>query len=165
MPFATPRPSLETIPDERLPQPPASGLVPWGVRPRLDGARRCPRQCLSGLQPQLLAGTVNIGLLLDPHPQVLLLPLQVIQERHHHCPAIGILHRFKGRAVTKSWQGGVHPVAPVGVQHLLNVLLNLGECIETGYLVLVLAPWPPLGCSEDRAHRLNVRGFVSDVMR
>src|SRR6266436_7007399 len=71
-PFATSRPSLETILGEHQPKPPASGLVPCGGHPRLDGASRCTRQCLSGLQPQLLAGTVHRGLLLDPHPQVLL---------------------------------------------------------------------------------------------
>src|SRR5215813_10623941 len=79
-PFTTSRLSLETIPVERQPQPPASDLVPLGMHPQGHRANRCPRQYLSGLQPQLLAGAVNRGLLLDPHPQGLLSPPHIIQQ-------------------------------------------------------------------------------------
>src|SRR5881397_842838 len=144
-PYATSQPFLKPIPVERQPTPPASGLVPFGGRPRLDGARRCTRQCLSGLQPQLLAGAVNIGLLLDPHPQVLLSPFHVIQQRHHHLPPLSLLNCFQGCPVAKGRECHVYPVAPVGVQHLLDVLLHLGRDVYTSHLVLVLAPWGPLG--------------------
>src|SRR5437867_460621 len=94
-PSATSQPFLKPIPVERQPTPPASGLVPFGGRPRLDDARRCTRQCLSGLQPQVCAVAVHRGLRLDPQPQVLLAPFPAIQQRHHPLPPLSLVHCFQ----------------------------------------------------------------------
>jgi hypothetical protein len=95
---------------------------------------------------------------------VLLATLHVIQERHANVSAIGILDRFQGRVIAKGRQRRLHPLCPVCLQPLVNVVLPLGMSVETGHVFLVFAARPACGFAQHHVEGLHRRGFVPDVV-